>query len=387
MKRRKILLGLIAAASLSLLGTVGCGGSSSSRTNGPVSEASVARSVSESRVRKSMPALAAAAVNAQGISRAVTGVRLQGTNQNVQINDRFHIGSNTKAFTATLLAVYVEEGRLAWNTRLLDVFPELTNQVHPAYRNVTLEQLLSHTSGLPGLETLDTILQIPPFSGDVMRQRREFTAWVLTQEPVVSAGEFSYSNAGYGVAAAMLEKVVGESYESLMRRRIFQPLGMNAAGFGWPSLTDPNSPRGHIRNEDGTVGTIDENDPVLRIPPILAPAGDIHLSINDFARFVQMHLRGLRGQRTLLRPETVQKMHAPAVRVTPPDQPAAFYALGWTVVEIDGVQTSAHNGSADTFYSNAAIQSSRNRAVVAVTNIYSEEVASEIDTLSETLSQ
>ena len=77
------------------------------------------------------------------------GTRRAGVNIPVTINDRFHLGSDTKAMTSLLAAMLVEEGKLRWNTTLAEVFPELAEKMDAGFRNVTLEQLLSHTSGIP----------------------------------------------------------------------------------------------------------------------------------------------------------------------------------------------------------------------------------------------
>jgi CubicO group peptidase (beta-lactamase class C family) len=84
------------------------------------------------------------------------------------------------------------------------------------------------------------------------------------------------------------------------------------------------------------------------------------MSIGDYAKFVQMHLRGLRGQQTLLRAETIQKMHTPPAN--------GDYALGWAVETRNGVKTSFYIGSLEPFLADAWIQPSRNRAVAVVTN-------------------
>jgi CubicO group peptidase (beta-lactamase class C family) len=359
---------------LSLFGA-GCGSGSSSDDGRVIARDTLRADLTAARDKASMPALAGAVVSSRAVQADALGVRKLGAAGAATARDRFHVGSVTKPMTATLIALYVEEGKLAWTTKVADVFPEFSAGMRPEYRDATLEDLLEHRSGLPGFATLAEIAVVPPFPGDAAAQRRAFTGWVLSQAPEAAPGEFHYSNGGYAVAAAMLEKVTGESWESLMRRRLFGPLGMTTAGFGWPSLVDPDEPNGHVTADDGAVTPHDDTDPVERVPAIFAPAGDVHASIGDFARFAQMHLRGLRGERTLLRPETVRKLHTPR----------GSYALGWEVENVDGVPTSFHDGSADTFYAVAAIQPSRDRAVVLATNVASEPAVTEVQALTKAL--
>ena len=99
-----------------------------------------------------VPALSAAVVNSNGLVQAQCfGVRKRGTADNVELSDRFPIGSNTKSMTATLAAVLVEAGKIEWHTTMGDVWPKATDKdLHPKLRKVTLDQLLSHQRGVPG---------------------------------------------------------------------------------------------------------------------------------------------------------------------------------------------------------------------------------------------
>ncbi len=100
--------------------------------------------------RYDLPALAAAVVKNGEIQAAgAVGTRRAGTNIPVTINDRFHLGSDTKAMTALLAAGLVEQGKLHWDSNVAAIFPELSKKMDPGLRKVTLEQLLSHTGGLP----------------------------------------------------------------------------------------------------------------------------------------------------------------------------------------------------------------------------------------------
>ena len=100
--------------------------------------------------RYDLPALAAAVVqDGKIIASGAVGTRRAGAAIPVTINDRFHIGSDTKAMTALLAAMLVEENKLRWDSTVAEVFPELSATMNPGLRGVTLEQLLSHTSGIP----------------------------------------------------------------------------------------------------------------------------------------------------------------------------------------------------------------------------------------------
>lgn len=97
-----------------------------------------------------LPAIAAAVVkNGEIISSGAVGVCKFGSNIPVTINDPFHIGSDIKAMTALFAAIMVEEGKMRWHSAIAEIFPEIADKMDSTGRNVTLEQLLSHTSGMP----------------------------------------------------------------------------------------------------------------------------------------------------------------------------------------------------------------------------------------------
>ena len=117
--------------------------------------------------RYDLPALAAAIIkNGEIIASGAVGTRRAGTNNPVMIEDRFHIGSDTKAMTALIAAMLVEAGKLRWTSTVAEVFPELAATMDPALKGVTLEQLLSHTSGIPSDTDADEQLILQSFTQD-----------------------------------------------------------------------------------------------------------------------------------------------------------------------------------------------------------------------------
>src|SRR5437660_5562449 len=101
--------------------------------------------------RFALPAVAAAVVkDGKIVAAGAVGTRRIGTATPVTLQDRFHIGSDTKAMTALLAAMLVAEGKLRWNTTVGEIYPELVSTMSPGAKDITLEQLLSHTSGMPG---------------------------------------------------------------------------------------------------------------------------------------------------------------------------------------------------------------------------------------------
>ena len=365
---------ILLVASLVLL--IGC-------SRGPSSLQPLVKSVAEEH---DIPAMVAIVTRSDGTTEtAFFGSRRRGSADAVTPTDQFHIGSNTKAMTATLFAMLVERGLLSWDTRLLDVFPEWVDEIHPDYRAVTIADLLLCRAGIPEYANFSYLFSDDPIhrddgsvhveqdkkdwqemtslSGTPQEQRRQFARLVLSQPPAVRPkGQFLYSNASYGIAGAMLEKATGESWESLMRARLFEPLGIHVT-FDWPAADDPQQPWGHFESKLGAQ----PHDPhdSYHLPACLAPAGGLSMSIEDYAKFLRLHLQGLRGRDGLLRAKTIQYLHTKPAGV---DENSQAFAFGWALVAYEGSPTSWFEGSAGTFYAGEAMLPSKDLAAAVFAN-------------------
>ena len=221
------------------------------------------------RQKHDLPALAAVVVkDGQICDRVAVGVRKWGDPTQVTTNDVFHIGSCTKSMTATLAAVLIEEGKLQWNTTIADVFPELKGQMDKQYEAVTVEQLLTHRGGVPAAPPPAAWKRAWEEKGTPVQQRREFIEAVLRQPPAAAPGtRMIYSNQGYAIIGAMLEKLTGTPWETLITDRLFKPLHMDSAGFGPPGTTGAvDQPWGHTRKLTAIQPMQSDN------PPAIAPA-------------------------------------------------------------------------------------------------------------------
>ena len=318
-----------------------------------------AQAIEVIRKKHDLPALAVVVVKEGRIcDRAAVGVRKWGEATPVTTNDVFHIGSCTKSMTATLAAMLIEDGKLRWDTTVADVFPELKGKMDKQYEAVTVQQLLTHRGGVPGQPPAAAWKRAWEQKGTLIQQRREFIEAVLSQPPEAAPGtKMIYSNQGYAIVGAMLEKLTGTPWETLITERLFKPLHMDSAGFGPPGTPGAiDQPWGHTRNLLGTVPLQHDN------PPAISPAGRVHCTLDDLAHYTIFHLQ--RGQTNgLLKAETLNRLH------TPPD--GGDYACGWVVVKRNLANGNAlmHNGSNTMWYVVMWLAPERNFSVVAATNI------------------
>lgn len=320
------------------------------------------------REQHQLPALAAVVVRAETtLDLAVTGLRQQGKPETVALDDRFHLGSMGKAITATVIARLVEEGRLSWTTRPVEVFPELAKSIHPGYRDVTIEQLLRHQGGTPPYGSPGAMngAKARAGSGSPRDQRRAFSVWLLQRRPHVAPGtRMEYSNAGYAVAAAMAEATAGEAWDSLVESRLARPLGIRLT-HGWPATGDSLQPWGH-KPKSALFGMATSQSALEPQAPgdgwaigvIFGAAGDYSLSLAGYAKFLQLHLAGLAGRDGLLEASSIRHLHAGP----------GEYALGWFLGEFEGTAAHRHGGYTEGFFSRVTILPERGVAIAVLAN-------------------
>ena len=308
------------------------------------------------RQKYDVPAIAMAVVTSDGLKySAVAGVRKRGTEIPATLQDLWHLGSDGKAMTSTLIARLVERGQLKWDLTLAEAFPDLSSTMHPDFQKATLLQLLSHRAGLPANLNLGDYL-----GDDAPALRLRAGREELARKPQKTPGSgYNYSNLGYIIAAAIVEKATGKPWEGMMAEELFAPLKMTTAGFGGmgtPGKTDQPWP--HTENGEPCAA----NGPAMDNPPVMGPAGRIHCSIQDWAKFVQDQLRGARGESALLKAEAYRKLQTP-----PFDDD---YALGWGVAQRGwaGGKALNHAGDNTMNFANVWVAPKRGFAILACVN-------------------
>ena len=179
--------------------------------------------------------------NGQVVAQGAVGERKAGDSTPVTINDQYQLGSCTKAMTATIIGMLVQQGKLNWTSTMEDIFPEMKAEMLPQFRDVTILELLSMTAGLPsnlinlGYPPGTTAEYWQSLNEPVTQQRYEYTKDFLCEPDSFRYATWfgtNYSNVGYVIAAAVEEKVTGKSWNELMTNMLFKPLGMTTAGFG-----------------------------------------------------------------------------------------------------------------------------------------------------------
>jgi D-alanyl-D-alanine carboxypeptidase len=277
-----------------------------------------------------------------------------------KLSDYFHLGSNTKAITGFVAAYLVENNKIAWTTKFFDLFPDWKSQSNPAYYEISLTDLLSHRARIQPYTSGLEYEELPDFNGNKSEQRKQFAKYLLAEKSVKNRDKiYNYSNAGYSIAALMLEKVSGKSWEQLTKEIMETKMKVNIE-FGWPNKLNGNQPYGHwIEN-----GTLKALSPDIEYNLALGePAGDICMTLPDYARFIQFNLQGLLGMDNILKAKTYDFLHFGL----------NDYSIGWANVNESDKQISEHSGSAGTFFCYTLIDKRGKLAYIIVANCATEE--------------
>ena len=373
MKRRQLLGWLGGGAAATLL--VGCGGGSAGPDDalGTLNATALVGEQADASRRDGMVGAVYGLLTAadSALLRGAAGLTKLSGGQAIVGSETFGIGSNTKAMTAALAAVCVERGLLRWDSRPAELLPELSAQQNVAYQAVTLAHLLDHRGGVAAFTGEDDLLGFETFlqaydgalPGDTRGRRRFFVGWLLAQQPpagIQPGRDFHYSNAGYALAAAMLEAASGKAFEALFDELLAKPLQM---ALQWSAPSGIGQPQGHVgSNMPQTLQAFQPLPAVQQVwLDVLAPAGAARLTADAYAGWLRWHLQALKKRSTPLPVAYVSRLSQLA---------EGDYALGWIGGLLEGMPILAHNGADEGFMSIAALRRDGSRAAFGFTNTF-----------------
>ncbi len=300
------------------------------------------------------PGVAVGVLRDGRVEIAVGGFRIAGQEVAVGADDLWHIGSNAKAMTATLVARLVEAGEISWDDTVGEVLGDSIPAMEDVYREATYVDLLSHRARLPANIGRMAALRLGGALAerDIRADRLVYAGAALTGAP--EAEGFLYSNAGYVIVGAMLEAEMDAPWEELIRTHVAAPLGMTSVGFGAPGTPGvADQPRGHQPGLFGRLKPVEPGPDADNIPA-MGPAGTLHLSPADMMRFLGAHAG---EDRAFLGTDSWDVLHRP--------RPGADYVQGWRVE--DGCL--AHNGSNTLWFARMVICPDDGRAGFVAVNL------------------
>ncbi len=273
----------------------------------------------------------------------------------------FAIGSSTKAFTVMTLGLLAEEGKLSWDTPVETYLPTFKLQDEVASRQMTPRDLVTHRSGLP---RHDFVWYNSPLSRKEMFDRLQYL------EPNEGFREkWQYQNLMFLTAGYLAGEVAGTDWEDLVRKRIFEPLGMKSSNF---TVEDSKQAPDFALPYTETDEIVQEVP--FRVISAVGPAGSINSTASDMAQWVRLQLgKGKFGDVRLISESGISEMHKPQVVVPivgqDPEITSMSYGLGWIVESYRGHVRVHHGGAIDGFLCQVAFVPGEGIGVVVLTNL------------------
>ncbi|HET8627650.1 MAG TPA: serine hydrolase domain-containing protein [Thermomicrobiales bacterium] len=266
----------------------------------------------------------------------------------------FRLGSVTKQFTAMAVLILQQRGRLAVRDPVCRYLPECPI----AWAPITLEHLLTHTSGIPYYINSPAFAAAwPPKDATPEQLVAEFRDWPLDFPP---GARMQYSNSGYVLLGYVIERVTGTSYADFLRRAIFDPLGMADSGFDTTAIR-PGHAQGYYA--DGT-------EPAPYAMSAIYAAGALYSTVGNMARWDDALERG-----ALISPDLTRAMFTPHAPCPPPGSPGgclmatdAGYGYGWFIAHEPLGTLRYHVGHIDGYFSFNGLYAEPHLHVVVLSN-------------------
>lgn len=305
--------------------------------------------ITEIRTNLEVPAMGMLTIE-NGLASApeVEGNTRVGFNDPIKPEMPWHLGSNTKAFAAALVAILIEDGRLSYSSKVLDILEIDPKTVSSDWKDLSIRALLEHTSGISA-ESYPGGFGWYDDKRPIRTQRLEYAKKALAAPPM-KTDKVVYSNANYVILAALCEKVANKDWEKQIEERIFKPLGITTGGFG---PCPPKAPQPHKVSE-GKFALLDVGD-VKDNAPVLMPASGIHMSLGDYGKWLQAVLTegGIMSKnswRLLLTPTSIR----------------GGYAGGWILVRDHGISRYITHCGSNTMNTAACWIDFTNRRAIAM---------------------
>jgi CubicO group peptidase (beta-lactamase class C family) len=284
------------------------------------------------------------------------GVRSRPGGQSVDPHTVFQIGSTTKGFLATTIALMVDRGKLHWDDRVVDLYPSFQLKDPWVTREFRVYDLLAQRSGLL------------PYANDALGilglEQGALIGSLRYVEPVSSfRSTFAYTNVTHMLAGRIVAKAAGASdWNAVLQQELLTPLGMKESSYTAAAIeAAPNHATGYRWTPQGSVEA-----PFTQIFPYdFDGAGDLNSSVEDVAHWVRLQLgNGMFEGNKLVSAENLGVTRTPKVGISE----RSAYALGWVISQTANGTIVWHNGGTSTFGALIGLVPGRNAGVIVFTN-------------------
>ncbi len=281
---------------------------------------------------------------------SVSGLRKQDESDVITLKNKFFLASLSKAFTSFIAKKMEEDGVISFETKFFDVFPELlTEKKAKKYAEITLGNLLSHKAKINDVCIYDETQILK--EGTHAEKRYHLAKLTLSKSP---KGKNKYSNVGYIMAAMMLEKTTGVSFEKLIQKTLHD-LSLTYV-IGYPNTHNKKDTWGHnvLSKKERSFELSEFNF----YKDFQLPCWGLSMSTIDYSKFIQMHLNGLLGNDNVLKSKSYKELH----------QTFKKRNYGWEKMKLGAYTISTHDGSGDVFFGRTIIVAKEEIAISILMN-------------------
>lgn len=300
--------------------------------------------ISDVRQTWHIPGMAAAfALDGEVILAKGYGVKEIGGTEPVTEKSIFQIGSVSKSFTASVIASLVDEGKLSWNDTVKNILPDFEMYDPWVTENMQIKDIMTHKSGIAG--------QVGTYIPNLGYDRDDVYKMLARIKPAYSfRGDFRYNNITFIIAAKIIEKVTGKSWEENVQERIFNPLGMTSSGVNgefFKDAAEATTPHSYYFYKDSIyVDALHGDDQALWWLTVIGPAGSVCSSVEDMIKYAEFHRQnGLVGDKQVISEEQVKYLHKGQSISSQYDNRITLYGNCWYVEQNDRYRVYFHTGT------------------------------------------
>jgi len=290
------------------------------------------------------------------------GVRKIGGKDSVDTRTVFRLASVSKCFASFLTGILVSDSVLSWNDHVVEYLPSFALKSPEQTQKLTLQHILSHTTGLP-YHTYTNMVEEGLELSALLEKLKEVN---MSNEV---GKEYSYQNVAYSVIGEVIKKATGKTYEAEMLDKVFTPLHMENASTDYQTLMgNPNIAQPHRLRKGRWVTA-----PITNTYYNVAPAGGINASIHDMANWM---IALLGNREDVIDPGMLKELYSPHIKAPSKNRnygrteriSSSYYGLGWRVLHYPNDTLIYHGGYVNGFRSEVAVNTKDHIAICLLTN-------------------
>lgn len=271
------------------------------------------------------------------------GVKELGESEPIDVNTIFQIGSVSKSFTATVMASVVDEGLVKWEDTVVNILPDFKMYDSWVTENMLVRDIMTHMSGIGG--------QVGTYIPNLGYDRDDIYKIIGRIKPAYSfRGGYQYNNITFIIAAKIIEKVTGKSWEENVRERVFTPLGMTSStlnGEGFAAAANKAVPHEYyFYNDSIRVNALHGEDQAPWWLTVIGPAGSVCSNVEDMIKYAEFHrLNGLVNGEYKISEKGMKYLHK-GLNITSQDtNRTTLYGHCWFVEQNNRYRLYFHTGT------------------------------------------